>query len=343
MKCYQCESLSDFACNCSTPGILVCGNHLKAHQSDKSKKHNPIPLEAVEETSFFLQIRENLKKIINHEARESRTAILKITTESQEKISAISSILSNLDATFKAKDINSNTIQEVASKLKGIHNLDFDKLTTELDLQGFGDFVENRGKIKTQIKKNETKSKQLRSGRPEQGKPQTIKKDPQLKDVNKYVAENEHQGDINDPDYQENYDGGDPDENLGMNYGMNPGMNPGKNYGMDYGMNPGMNSGMNHPGMNYSGMNPGMNSGMNYTGMNYGMNTGMNYGMNPEMNSGIGASFRSGVNTTFNTLLNPGANLGLTPGMVNNNNMNPSMMNLNMANLNAKNPYSPFF
>ena len=63
MKCYNCERLPEYICNCMNPHQLICSEDLKIHTRDKTKNHSLKFLENVEEKHMLLVARENLINI----------------------------------------------------------------------------------------------------------------------------------------------------------------------------------------------------------------------------------------------------------------------------------------
>ena len=63
MKCYLCNNLAEYSCNCSNPNIFICENHLEQHIGDKSIKHVFENFEATE-INLLINLKRKLRDVV---------------------------------------------------------------------------------------------------------------------------------------------------------------------------------------------------------------------------------------------------------------------------------------
>ena len=112
MKCYLCENLAEYSCNCAIPIILICHDHLKIHKQDKRKKHTLDFLEDVIQINIFNEIRNKLRKINEEIILNSENQIKQIIEETKQILHLINRVAQNLHDKYLEKSLKEKFLEE---------------------------------------------------------------------------------------------------------------------------------------------------------------------------------------------------------------------------------------
>ena len=112
MNCYLCIQPAKYSCNCLTPIIMVCHEHLNIHEADTTKEHFINVLED-NETIIFIEIKDKLQKINDEIIMNSINEIKKIKKETKQLLCLNKRIMQNLYNKYLEKNLNKHFLGEI--------------------------------------------------------------------------------------------------------------------------------------------------------------------------------------------------------------------------------------
>ena len=118
MRCYLCNNIAEYSCNCANPSVFICEDHLKYHIEDKSVKHTFGNFE-INEIKLLIELKQKLLNLKEEIALKSNNIIKAINERASQSLILINEFSNILYENYIEKNSNQEFLKEILIVING--------------------------------------------------------------------------------------------------------------------------------------------------------------------------------------------------------------------------------